>query len=99
MDFSTQETIFSDPQWFFRERKDLVLNTIATTVRGIMLDNKDFFNQAEIDEELIKKFLASNKNVMQIVEIPTYLHMQPKSFLLPSFVATIIGRFVKDSSF
>ncbi|GET04769.1 hypothetical protein RCL_jg8164.t1 [Rhizophagus clarus] len=52
-----------------------------------------------MDDELLKRFLVANKDVMQTVETPKYGNMQPKSFLLPSFIATCIGRFVKESSY
>ncbi|GES90172.1 hypothetical protein RCL_jg13299.t1 [Rhizophagus clarus] len=88
MDFSTQETIHSDPQWFFKNCKDKAIGSIDLAVKGIMIQNKDFFNQVEMDDDLLKQFLCSNPDVMQTVEIPTYIEVKPKSFLLPSFIAT-----------
>ncbi|GBB88995.1 hypothetical protein RclHR1_15620001 [Rhizophagus clarus] len=91
MDFSTQETIHSDPQWFFKNCKDKAIGSIDLAVKGIMIQNKDFFNQVEMDDDLLKQFLCSNPDVMQTVEIPTYIEVKPKSFLLPSFIATCIA--------
>ncbi|GBC07736.1 hypothetical protein RclHR1_07670001 [Rhizophagus clarus] len=99
MDSSTQETLHNDPQWFFKHRKEDILISIKLAVKHIMLRNKDFFNQVEMDDELLKLFLCANKDVMQMVETPTLGGLNSKSFLLPSFIATCIGRFVKDCSY
>ncbi|GBB85267.1 hypothetical protein RclHR1_11820008 [Rhizophagus clarus] len=99
MDSLTQETLHSDPKWFFKHRKEETLHRINLQVKTIMFRNKDFFNQVEIDDELLKQFLGANKDIMQLVETPTFGGLQPKSFLLPSFIATCIGRFVKECSY
>ncbi|GBB90944.1 hypothetical protein RclHR1_01800029 [Rhizophagus clarus] len=99
MDSSTQETLYSDPKWFFKHQKEDILHRINLQVRYIMLQNKDFFNQVEMDDELLKQFLCANKDVMKMVETPTFGGLKPKSFLLPSFIVTCIDRFVKECSY
>ncbi|GBB99895.1 hypothetical protein RclHR1_36700001 [Rhizophagus clarus] len=81
MDSSTQNTIHSDSKWFFKHRKDDIVRDINWTVRDIMLQNKDFFNQVEMDDDLLKQFLVANKDVMQTVESPRLL--QPKTIPQP----------------
>ncbi|GBC00492.1 hypothetical protein RclHR1_03880002 [Rhizophagus clarus] len=81
MDSSTQETIHSDPKWFFKHRKEEIVRTINWTVRDMMLQNKDFFNQVEMDDDLLKQFLVANKDVMQTVETPRIL--KPKTISQP----------------
>ncbi|GBB96155.1 hypothetical protein RclHR1_00270001 [Rhizophagus clarus] len=76
MDSSTQETIYSDPKWFFSHRKEDSFRHISWAVKDIMTSNKDFFNQVEMDDELLKQFLVANKDIMQMVETPR--NMQPK---------------------
>ncbi|GBB95635.1 hypothetical protein RclHR1_25810001 [Rhizophagus clarus] len=66
MDSSTQETLHNDPQWFFKYQKEDILQSIKLAVGHIMLRNKDFFNQVEMDDELLKLFLCANKDVMQM---------------------------------
>ncbi|GBB86726.1 hypothetical protein RclHR1_13110001 [Rhizophagus clarus] len=70
MDFTTQETIHSEPKWFFKHRKEDISRHINFLVRDLMLDNKGFFNQVEMDDELLKAFLLENANIMQKVEAP-----------------------------
>ncbi|GBB90079.1 hypothetical protein RclHR1_16980001, partial [Rhizophagus clarus] len=62
-----------------------------------MSTNKDFVNQAEMDDALLKQFLVANTDVRLMVKTPR--HLQPKSYLLASFIATCIGRFVKMSGY
>ncbi|GES78172.1 hypothetical protein GLOIN_2v1871772 [Rhizophagus clarus] len=72
MDFTTQETIHSEPKWFFKHRKEDISRHINFLVRDLMLDNKGFFNQVEMDDELLKAFLLENANIMQKVEAPKF---------------------------
>ncbi|GES85426.1 hypothetical protein RCL_jg6444.t1 [Rhizophagus clarus] len=75
------------------------MQSIAIEIRGILTQNMDFFNQVEVDDELLKGFLSSNKDVMQLIEPSPILTIRPKSHLLPFFMVTIIGCFVKDCKY
>ncbi|GBB83750.1 hypothetical protein RclHR1_10420002 [Rhizophagus clarus] len=99
MDFSTQETLYNDLKWFFKHNKESIMQTIAIEVKGILAMNMDFSNQVEVDDKLLKGFLSSNKDVMQLIEPPPLAKLKPKSFLLPFFMTAIIGHFVKDCKY
>ncbi|GES82794.1 hypothetical protein RCL_jg11600.t1 [Rhizophagus clarus] len=102
MDFSTQKTLYNDPVWFFKHNKEYIMRTIAIEVKGILTHHMDFFNQIEVDNELLKGFLSSNKDVMQVMQLiepPPIANIRPRSYLLPSFMVTMIGRFVKDCKY
>ncbi|GES82027.1 hypothetical protein RCL_jg10547.t1 [Rhizophagus clarus] len=49
-----------------------------------------------MDDELLKSFLGQNKDVMQIIELLEYIQPRPRSPLLSSFIATLLGRFAKN---
>ncbi|GBB99682.1 hypothetical protein RclHR1_00360031 [Rhizophagus clarus] len=99
MDSSTQKTLYSEPAWFFRHHKDDAFKSIRVETVGIILQNKNIFSELELDEQLMRNFLAQNQDVMQLVEIPESLRYRPRSPLLASFIATLLGRFVKDCKY
>ncbi|GES77155.1 hypothetical protein RCL_jg26036.t1 [Rhizophagus clarus] len=99
MDSSTQETLHSDPEWFFRHCKDDVFKTARIAAKGIILQNSKVFSELELDEQLMTTFLTKNKDVMQLVELSEVIKPPPRSPLLASFIATILGRFVKDCKY
>ncbi|GES84260.1 hypothetical protein RCL_jg6890.t1 [Rhizophagus clarus] len=99
MNSSTQEILYNNPEWFFKHYKEAIISTIAIEIEGIMARNMAFFNQAEVDDELLKGFLFSNKDVMQLIEHPPLASLKLKSYLLPFFMVTIIGHFVKDCKY
>ncbi|GBB83624.1 hypothetical protein RclHR1_10320002 [Rhizophagus clarus] len=99
MDSSTQETLHSDPEWFFRHRKEDIFKTIRIATKGIIIQSSKIFSELELDEQLIKTFLNRNKDVMQLVELPEVIKPRPRSPLLPSFIVTLLGRFVKDCKY
>ncbi|GBC02405.1 hypothetical protein RclHR1_04600005 [Rhizophagus clarus] len=97
MDSLIQDTLHSNPEWFFRHRKDDVFQTIRMATKGIILQNRKVFSELELDEQLVKTFLVQNKDVMQLMELPEVIQPPPRSPLLVSFIATLLGRFVKDN--
>ncbi|GBC00127.1 hypothetical protein RclHR1_03750026 [Rhizophagus clarus] len=99
MDSSTQETLYSEPEWFFRHHKDDIFKKIRIEATGIILANKKVFSELELDEQLMREFLAKNQDVMQLVEMPESIKYRPKSLLLAFFIATLLGRFVKDCKY
>ncbi|GBB88585.1 hypothetical protein RclHR1_15120003 [Rhizophagus clarus] len=98
MDSSTQKTLHSDPEWFFKYCKDDIFKTIRIATRGIIVLNSKVFSKLELDEQLMRTFLSDNQDVMQLVELPV-LKSRLRFPLLSSFIATLLGRFVKDCKY
>ncbi|GBB86207.1 hypothetical protein RclHR1_12640007 [Rhizophagus clarus] len=99
MDSSTQGTFYSEPEWFFRHHKDNVFKSIRIESVGIIIQNKNIFSELELDKQLMRNFLARNQDVMQLVEFSESIRYRPRSPLLASFIATLLGRFVKDCKY